>query len=85
MSYNMARQKKEFLEDLLSESEYKKLSAKLYVLEMLFMGTPYSYMKDTFGLSSKTISNISKKTANKKGGYYRVMRIKYPRGFRYFD
>jgi uncharacterized protein YerC len=76
---------KEFLDDLLSDTEFKKLAGKICVLEMLFMGTPYSYMSETYGLSTKTISAISKKTANKKGGYYRVMREKYPRGFKYFD
>jgi uncharacterized protein YerC len=76
---------KEFLDDLLSDTEFKKLAAKLYVLEQLFMGTPYSYMVETYSLSPKTISAISKKTANKKSGYYRVMRARYPRGFRYFE
>jgi uncharacterized protein YerC len=76
---------KEFLDDLLSDTEFKRLASKLFVLEMLFMGTPYSYMIETYGLSPKTISAISKKTANKKGGYYRVMMELYPRGFRYFE
>ena len=76
---------KEFLDDLLSDDEFKKLASKLYVLEKLFMGTPYSYMCETEGLSPNTISAISKKTADKKGGYYRVMRSKYPNGFRYFE
>ena len=76
---------KEFLDDLLSDEEFKRFASKLYVLEQLFMGTPYSYMCETEGLSPKTISAISKKTADKKGGYYRVMRAKYPNGFRYFE
>jgi len=76
---------KEFLDDLLTEHEFKKLASKLFVLELLFAGTPYSYMNETYGLSSRTISAISKKTANKKGGYYRIMRSKYPYGYKYFD
>ena len=76
---------KEFLDDLLSDEEFKKFASKLYILEQLFMGTPYSYMCETEGLSPKTISAISKKTADKKGGYYRVMRNRYPKGFRYSD
>jgi uncharacterized protein YerC len=76
---------KEFLDDLLSEKEFKRFVARLQTLEQIFMGTPYSYMTETNGLSSKTISAISKKTADKKGGYYRVMRERYPRGFKYFD
>ena len=76
---------KEFLDDLLSDDEFKRFAAKLYVLENLFTGTPYSYMCETGGLSSKTIATISKKTADKKGGYYRLMRSRYPRGFRYFE
>jgi uncharacterized protein YerC len=76
---------KEFLDDLLSGEEFKRFASKLYVLEQHFMGTPYSYMCETEKLSPNTISAISKKTADKNGGYYRVMRSKYPRGFRYFE
>ena len=76
---------KEFLGDLLSDAEFRRLSSKLNVLEQLFMGTPYSYICKTEGLSPNAISDISKKTADKKGGYYRVMRSRYPKGFRYFE
>ena len=64
---------------------FKTFSSKLFVLEQLFMGTPYSHMCEINGLSPTTVSSISKKTANKNGGYYRVMRSKYPNGFRYFE
>jgi len=57
---------KEFLDDLLSDEEFKRFASKLYVLEQLFMDTPYSYMCETEGLSPNTISAISKKTADKK-------------------
>jgi len=76
---------KEFLDDLLTEDEFKRFASKLSILEQLFAGTPYSYMCETEGLSSKTVSAISKKTANKDSGYYRVMRSKYPNGYRYFE
>ena len=75
----------ELLNDLLSPKEYKRFVARFKALEELFMGTPYSYISESTNLSSKTIADISKKTADKQGGYYRVMRDHYPRGFRYFE
>jgi uncharacterized protein YerC len=76
---------KELLDNLLSEKEFKRFSSRFQVLEQLFIGTPYSFISQTTHLSSKTIAAISKKTADKKGGYYRVMRDRYPRGFKYFE
>lgn len=76
---------KEFLDDLLSEKEFKRFVGRLHVLEQLFRGTPYSYISQTSRLSPKIIAAISKKTADKRGGYYRVMRIQYPRGFKYSE
>ncbi len=76
---------KGFLDDLLLESEIKQLAARMEALDMLFMGAPYRQISDTLGLSSKTIARIAKKSAGKDAWSHKVMRAKYPRGFRYFD
>ena len=76
---------REFLDDLLSEKEYKRFTGRLKVLELLFMGAPYSFISKSIGQSSKYIADISKKTANKENGYYKAMRDQYPRGFKYFE
>ncbi len=76
---------KEFLDDLLTEADFKRFTTRLDILEHLSRGAPYSFMSKYLGWSVRDIAAISKKTANKQGGYYRIARDKYPRGFKYFE
>ena len=73
----------EFLDDLLSEREYEQFASRINALHLIHMGTPYSHMTRSMRLSSKTVSKISKRFANERGGYWRVMKKLYPHGYRY--
>ncbi len=76
---------KEFLDDLLIESEFKQLSSRIEAVHLLLMGAPYTEIQKETGLSPKVIARISKKMDDKKGGLDLVMRKLYPRGYRYYE
>ena len=76
---------KELLDDLLLASEIDQFGRRMEALHMLFAGMPYREITASTGFSSATIAWISKKTINKKGGYWLVMKSLYPHGYKYFD
>jgi uncharacterized protein YerC len=74
---------KEFLDDLLLESEIERWGKRIEALHMLFAGTPYRSLTKFTGLSPAVIARISKKTSNKTGGFWQLMEWVYPHGYKY--
>ena len=74
-----------FLKDLLTEKEIELLSRRLRVACLLHDGAPYSEVRKITGLGYATIAQISKKLADKRGGYNSIIRQMNPHGQRYFD
>jgi len=74
-----------FLDDLLMDSEIDLFTRRLQAADMLYIGTPYRYVRDSMGLSSKIIARISKQMRDKRGGYSEILEKLHPHGIRYFD
>jgi len=68
------------LKDLLTAQELESCVRRLQVAYLLEIGTPYSQISETTGMSSRTISKISKKLTDKRGGYYTALKNAYPLG-----
>ncbi len=69
------------LDDLLTENEISEIIRRLEAATWLYACAPYEAITNITGLSSKTISKISKKMINKKGGYWLAIHKLYPRGY----
>ncbi len=74
-----------FLDDLLTEKELNLFIRRLQAAYLLSLGTPYSFVKISTGLSQTTIARISKQLRDKRAGYNEILIRLNPNGFRYFD
>ena len=74
-----------FLDDLLTKSEIEQCIRRLHAVELILMGAPYVFVRQSTGLGPSTIARISKQLIYKKGGYQEIMDRLHPNGFRYFD
>ena len=71
-----------FLDDLLTKSELELCIKRLYAANLIAMAMPYINTYQMTGLSSTTISRITKQMCNKKGGYNASFKRMYPHGIR---
>jgi len=71
-----------FLDDLLTKSEIELCIKRLLAANFIAMGAPYINTYQMTGLSSTTISRITKQIINKKGGYNASFSRMYPHGVR---
>jgi uncharacterized protein YerC len=74
-----------FLDDLLTENEADLCIRRFQAADMLRIGTPYSFIRNSTGLSPNTIAQISKKMRDNRGGYSEILERLHPNGIRYFD
>ena len=76
---------KSFLSDLLTEKEISLCVRRFKAAALIVEGTPYVHIQWMTGLSSATISKISKQLANKKGGFHEILDKLNPYGKRYTE
>ncbi len=74
-----------FLDDLLTEKEIGQIVKRLQVVTLIYAGAPYEAITDITGMSSTTISRISKALINKKGGFWEALHKLYPNGYHSID
>jgi len=72
-----------FLDDLLTKSELEQCIKRMYAANLLVLGTPFKFIVMMTGLSTATITRISRQTRHKNGGYCSTLRKLYPQGIRY--
>lgn len=65
---------RDFLRDLLTESELKEMANRWEAAQLLSNNTPYSVIRERTGLSSRTIARIARWLRNGRGGYRRMIR-----------
>ena len=65
---------KRFFRDLLTEQEIKEFASRWEVAQMLAKKTPYSKIEKKTGMSSTTITRISKWLNKGMGGYKLVIK-----------
>lgn len=85
MSAETPDQIRRFLDDLMLESELKRCVQRLNAAYLLSLFAPYTFIVKSTGLSSTTISRISKKLADRRGGFRETLKRLNPHGARYFD
>ncbi len=76
---------RDLLKDLLTKKEIDSLANRLHAACLLYDGAPYSQIEQMTQLSSKTISGISRKLIDKRGGFQQIIKKFNPHGRRYFD
>ncbi len=74
LAANNADQIRNFLNDIMTENELDQMVKRLKAVHMINIGTPYRYVSSEIGLSSATIARLSKKLADKKGGFHEIMK-----------
>ena len=63
-----------FLRDLLTETEIREFAERWKVARMLSQGTPYTRIEQETGLSSRTIARVHKWMKTGKGGYTMMLK-----------
>ena len=74
-----------FLDALLTEKEIEQLVKRLNTVTLLYAGAPYEFITEMTGMSSTSISRLSKAMVNKKGGFWEAIRKLYPNGYHSID
>lgn len=64
-----------FLRDVMTESEINEISARLEAARLLNRGVTYSDIATATKLSSRTVARISKWLQNGSGGYQKALNI----------
>jgi uncharacterized protein YerC len=85
MASNSPDLMKSFLDDLLTKQEIETLSCRFQIVVSIMLGTPYKYISQTLGVSSKAIARISKLLINKRGGFQSIIKKMHPNGMHYSD
>ena len=62
-----------FLRDLMTESEIREFSKRLWAAELLQQDVAYTVIEKKTGLSSATIARVSKWLKGKEGGYRDIL------------
>jgi len=73
LSLETADEARRFLRDLMTEKEIKEFANRITAAELLSKGAMYSYIEEVTGLSSRTISRVSKWLKGKEKGYKTVL------------
>jgi uncharacterized protein YerC len=76
---------RDFLKDLLTEKELELFARRFKAACMIHDGASYSEVRQFTGLSPNTIAYISKKMADKRGGFQEIIKRMNPHGRRYFE
>lgn len=80
MKTDTPNEMRDFLDDLLTENELETSVKKLTAAYQLSLAIPYSFIRDSTGLSSATIARVAKQLDNKKGGYCKALKRLNPHG-----
>ncbi|MBU6231706.1 MAG: hypothetical protein KGI45_02805 [Patescibacteria group bacterium] len=69
-----------FLDDLFTKKELENLIERLEIAELILIGTPYKDICLARGISSKTVSRLSRRLRGWNSGLKQAMRHVYPEG-----
>lgn len=64
---------KQFLKDLLSNSEQKSIASRITIAQMLEQGLPYTQIERETGASSATIAKVSENLKYGNDGYKLIL------------
>ncbi|MBI4653087.1 helix-turn-helix domain-containing protein [Candidatus Kuenenbacteria bacterium] len=66
----------EFLEDILTPKEFEEIVTRWQIIKQLSKGVPQREIAKNLGTSIATITRGSRELRDKKGGFWKVLKIK---------